>query len=1429
MQWENVYIFISSTFNDMHAERDYLVKKVFPQFAAWCDERKLHLIDIDLRWGVSESDATQNKRVVQVCLDRIDASRPFFICFLGQRRGWVPGQNDISDSTYDTFKRLQEGGYAGNASVTEIEILHALIDPLHNGLAKLADGKEKYSPAVEHAFFYLRDNDYLDSISDKHVKKIYTNETDENPERANSELKRWREEIIPKTCRPISKYSGKWDTSSTTPEISWPYSLPTSAPKGSPEWERAYQNWKKQWDDVGVVVNKDGTITGDEIEKAINFNNQLTTGRLSDFTASDSKEKLSDVILEQLKEAVTKQFGERTQSKVTHLQNEIDQQAQFLHMASEGFIEREGDFDAIKCYLNNFEKRPLAITAEGGIGKTSLLAHFIDTYEITRANESIHYRFIGASDDSITVDRMLRSLWEELYEANLFNDIVPADVASLLESLPQQLTEAGRKGPLVLVIDALNQLETGMVFLSWIPRILPDNVKLIVSFKRGEPSADEYYEYNKENETFLFLDLKPMEDKKARRLLVDAYLNKYFKELDDVRVDTLISSEGAQNPLFLKIVLSELRVFGSFQNLGELIKTNFGNTPVSAYDAVLKRLEEDIAYTKISSAVAIPNIFAWLSHSRMGLSPDEIAQLMLQKGITSDTVEALETVYQIIRQLRPYLSRREGRIVFFFESFQIAALKRYTERMKTARASSEWHSDLANYFSSLSMDDVRRLQEEAFHLAHSGNDSGLSNLLWSYSYINSKLDILGISQLIGDYDLVKLPEVAVSHEETKSLLLLQHSLELSAQVLSEYPEQLAEQLFGRLVGKNDDRIIHLLSQASGEKTEPWIRPNNRCFGSVESRLITTRSLEKVYGMLISSDNRYVVTCSSDGIKFWNPENFNYERIIPLPTEHEIDLFLFSDNGKYIFLLTDRDSRHYRFNTYAYIINYVSGEVIFRVKSRERFEYRHIELIDDNTLLTFEYNDEHARGAPSKFTFETTVWDIKMGVLIRHEETKDTGLPEWAESLTEYRWTRYKSKKPVGYFKDENGNPHSAFAQSTDNSAFFEYSKLINVWDSNTHALLETITPKEEVTNGVISGDRLFTYGSDLLCIYDVSPPFINNPDNDESLPSYLKEIRLNPNVTQRAFSLLNCTVSNSRKFAVTLYGEYLFDPISNDIIFKLPKHVSVYEEIENVVSVAFSPDESLLVRTLRIRTNNAPPVKRSIFGQTVKPGTYHIAQIFSTVTGQMQTSITLTGINSFLYYGLENPVRFYRGNDKLQVCYENSLTIWDVESGKPDRQWMISDLAAINSSERINDDYELTSGVTCNSIYHVFLIDSHKDIILRNLEVTTLWGRNVVAVNGGIYYFCRENNCLELWDVLAERQIAKLYSSDRFEKYGIENSESPDPFAEMQFVLENLPAHLAITGPSSNCNKFITSTLNRNQVISRLKKAERERRKRRNL
>ena len=48
--WKTARIFISPTFRDMHAERDYLGKAVFPESRERSAKRWLHLVDVDLRW-----------------------------------------------------------------------------------------------------------------------------------------------------------------------------------------------------------------------------------------------------------------------------------------------------------------------------------------------------------------------------------------------------------------------------------------------------------------------------------------------------------------------------------------------------------------------------------------------------------------------------------------------------------------------------------------------------------------------------------------------------------------------------------------------------------------------------------------------------------------------------------------------------------------------------------------------------------------------------------------------------------------------------------------------------------------------------------------------------------------------------------------------------------------------------------------------------------------------------------------------------------------------------------------------------------------------------------------------------------------------------------------------------------------------------------
>ncbi|XP_033113072.1 telomerase protein component 1-like [Anneissia japonica] len=80
--WKTVRIFVSSTFRDFHAERETLIKEVFPDLRQWCESRRLHLVDCDLRWGVPVDSTTEE--TLRVCLGEIDRCyqdniMPFFL------------------------------------------------------------------------------------------------------------------------------------------------------------------------------------------------------------------------------------------------------------------------------------------------------------------------------------------------------------------------------------------------------------------------------------------------------------------------------------------------------------------------------------------------------------------------------------------------------------------------------------------------------------------------------------------------------------------------------------------------------------------------------------------------------------------------------------------------------------------------------------------------------------------------------------------------------------------------------------------------------------------------------------------------------------------------------------------------------------------------------------------------------------------------------------------------------------------------------------------------------------------------------------------------------------------------------------------------------------------------------------------------------
>jgi len=116
-QWQTIRLFISSTFTDMQAERDYLIKVTMPILKQMAAQRRLHLVEVDLRWGVTEEEARTGK-TLEICLSEVDNCL-IFAGLLGEKYGWVPTENQVRDDLKVRYDWIE------GTSVTEMEIKRA--------------------------------------------------------------------------------------------------------------------------------------------------------------------------------------------------------------------------------------------------------------------------------------------------------------------------------------------------------------------------------------------------------------------------------------------------------------------------------------------------------------------------------------------------------------------------------------------------------------------------------------------------------------------------------------------------------------------------------------------------------------------------------------------------------------------------------------------------------------------------------------------------------------------------------------------------------------------------------------------------------------------------------------------------------------------------------------------------------------------------------------------------------------------------------------------------------------------------------------------------------------------------------------------------------------------------------------------------------
>lgn len=153
----------------MQAERDYLIRFVFPRLREELLSRRIHLVDVDLRWGVTSDQDAQS-----VCREVVDECRPRFLCLLGGRYGWIPpGQT---------------------RSITSDEVHYGVLDRI---------GQHGY------AFFYFRDPNVTAAMVEETPGEFKELEGSDK----EIQLNNFKESIIKAGLTPVI-YSAQWDSES---------------------------------------------------------------------------------------------------------------------------------------------------------------------------------------------------------------------------------------------------------------------------------------------------------------------------------------------------------------------------------------------------------------------------------------------------------------------------------------------------------------------------------------------------------------------------------------------------------------------------------------------------------------------------------------------------------------------------------------------------------------------------------------------------------------------------------------------------------------------------------------------------------------------------------------------------------------------------------------------------------------------------------------------------------------------------------------------------------------------------------------------------------------------------------------------------------------------------------------------------------------
>ena len=271
---------------------------------------------------------------------------------------------------------------------------------------------------------------------------------------------------------------------------------------------------------------------------------------------------------------------------------------------------------------------PLVITGESGGGKSALVANWSHAWSKRHPETPVLVHFIGAAPDSADWMAMLRRLLGEFQRKFGIQIEIPDQLDALRMAFANTLHMVAARGRLVLVLDALNQIEDcdGAPDLVWLPPVIPANVRLVVSTLPGRSWKDL------KKRKWPVLTVEPLTVPEREELIVN-YLKRYAKALSSEPARRIAAVPQTGNGLYLSTLLNELRQFGSYEQLNQRIDWYLqAANPVELYGKVIQRWEQDYEEEDSRSEDIVGESLSRLWAARRGLSETELLESLGTAG-----------------------------------------------------------------------------------------------------------------------------------------------------------------------------------------------------------------------------------------------------------------------------------------------------------------------------------------------------------------------------------------------------------------------------------------------------------------------------------------------------------------------------------------------------------------------------------------------------------------------------------------------------------------------------------------------------------------------------------------------------------------------------------------------------------------------------